>query len=224
MSSFAQHIVQSFGNIKDMIEYRIVLNKQGVQDPHEYYTKLRNIHNHLKTVNEDQLVELAGSGRIFTIDVGTQLRIIYCMEPKLKLEHGKKKTFFGITDQGSVFEKYIVVLKEKGTDNNIKNTLEEFTSKLEVPAESVSIFELKELLCNISQHVYVSKHVKIPAFKEDKIQKIVKKLQIKSRAQMPVILRTDPMARYIDARPGDIVKVYRYSQSSGLHKVYRNVQ
>lgn len=44
--------------------------------------------------------------------------------------------------------------------------------------------------------------------------------QIKQKSQLPIILRTDPMAKYLDVKSGDVVKVTRISPSAGETIVY----
>ncbi len=57
------------------------------------------------------------------------------------------------------------------------------------------VFQLRQLLFNISRHMLVPKHELI---NEDNGQ---------SRTQLPIILKTDPMAKYLYAKVGNLVRV-----------------
>jgi DNA-directed RNA polymerase I, II, and III subunit RPABC1 len=44
---------------------------------------------------------------------------------------------------------------------------------------------------------------------------------LKYKTQMPIILRTDPMSRYLDIKSGEIVRITRNSVATGETLVYR---
>ena len=56
----------------------------------------------------------------------------------------------------------------------------------------------------------------------EEAEKILKALGL-SREQLPWIRALDPMARYIGAKPGDVVKIIRKSSTAGSTDVYRYV-
>lgn len=57
--------------------------------------------------------------------------------------------------------------------------------------------------------------------KED-ARKVLKALGL-SREQLPWIRALDPMAHYIGAKPGDVIKIIRKSYTAGSVVVYRYV-
>lgn len=82
---------------------------------------------------------------------------------------------------------------------------------------SIQVFWYKNLLINPSKHVLVPHHELVP--KEEHFN-ILRKYNIVSKAQLPVILYTDAISRYYNFRKGDIVKI----QGSLLNineKIYR---
>lgn len=83
------------------------------------------------------------------------------------------------------------------------------------------VFQLADLQFNISQHMLVPKHVLIqdPA----DISVIMLNHSVKSKTQFPLILRSDPMARFLFAKPGNLIKVSRVSQTACHHDVFRCV-
>lgn len=235
-SSVTETITRAFRTIKEMIEDRMPQDQDMPQSELEYSQKLSEITNRLKSVSEEDIAALVSSKSTFAIDVDTKLRIIFCLEPKLKLSSKDRKdkekhlayvVETKIDEQGErvevpvFFDKYIVVLKEKGTANNTKNINEQFITAA-VPLASVEIFDVKELVFNISKHSLVPKHILIRSSNKQAIDEILSSVSVKTKAQLPAILKTDPMARYIDAKPGDVVKIVRYSPTSGLHTFYRH--
>lgn len=51
---------------------------------------------------------------------------------------------------------------------------------------------------------------------------VLKKYRAKDH-QLPKILRTDPMAKYLGARRGNLIKILRDSVTAGEYVVYRLV-
>lgn len=125
------------------------------------------------------------------------------MNSKFKINDLKKL----INDE----DRILIVFKEKINNLNIKN-LKEYEANIE-------IFLIKELLINISKHILVPKHEIVTD--QEIISKIVSQFQLKSKTQLPIIQRTDPMARYLDIKTGEIVKITRNSPSAGEAIIYR---
>jgi DNA-directed RNA polymerase subunit H (RpoH/RPB5) len=71
---------------------------------------------------------------------------------------------------------------------------------------------------NIARHVLVPKHEIVPRADMDALKK---RLQVSSFAQLPLIDSADPMAKYVRARPGDIVCITRVCPTSGTQIAYR---
>jgi DNA-directed RNA polymerase subunit H (RpoH/RPB5) len=86
---------------------------------------------------------------------------------------------------------------------------------------NVEIFELKELQFDPSKNELASEHVLITD--ETHIKALLVKHQVKSRTHIPLILRTDRMARHLGAKPGNLVKVININPSSGESVGYRCV-
>jgi len=80
-------------------------------------------------------------------------------------------------------------------------------------------FYAKQLLFNPTQHVYVPKHTKVES--QDEINEILKKYMITSKLKLPYILHNDIIAKWLGLIQGDIVKIERYNNNSGLYYYYR---
>ena len=161
-----------------------------------------NIDN-LSAISDAELNIMSKVNKIFSLQVNDKLKIVYYINNKFKI-HDLKKYF---EDD----EHIILVFKEKINNLNIKN-LKELTNVC------IEIFMLKELQFNISRHVLVPKHAIVHDEKE--IETILDTYQLKKN-QLPILLKTDPMARYLDVKAGDIVKITRNSPSAGEAILYR---
>ena len=83
----------------------------------------------------------------------------------------------------------------------------------------IEFFMIYDLLVNVSRHELVPKHM---IASEEEKSRVLKKYMVKT-AQLPKMLHTDPMARYLGLKKGQMVKILRNSQTAGLHVVYRIV-
>jgi DNA-directed RNA polymerase subunit H (RpoH/RPB5) len=106
----------------------------------------------------------------------------------------------------------IIIFKEKINSFNPKN-IDEFNNI------NLQTFIIKELLFNISKHSLVPRHEVVKDSME--ISKLVEHYNLKSKLQFPIILKTDPMAKYLNVQSGELVRVTRISPSSGESVLYR---
>ena len=80
------------------------------------------------------------------------------------------------------------------------------------------VFTITELQFNITKHVLVPKHEKLS---HEDVQQVLSVYNLKNVLQLPIILKTDPMSRYLGLKTRDVVKIHRDSPSSGEYFVYR---
>lgn len=79
--------------------------------------------------------------------------------------------------------------------------------------------EVKKNSFSIFDHVLVPKHILLS---KEEAEAVLKKYHVKPY-QLPYIKASDPAAKAIGAKPGDIVKIIRRSSTSGEVVVYRYV-
>lgn len=86
--------------------------------------------------------------------------------------------------------------------------------------KNVEIFLFKNLTFNITRHQDIPKHIPLT---EEEAKEVLTKYKI-TKAQMPKMLATDPMARYYGVKSGGIFKIIRPSTSAGEYITYRYVR
>ena len=114
----------------------------------------------------------------------------------------------------------VFIFKEKINSNNeknIKSLIAQHDEKTKTNIK-VEMFEIKNLLFNITKHSYVPLHIVMS--KEDS-QEIYDRFSIKNKTQLPIIHRTDPVAKYYDFKAGDLIKIVRGSTAIGESITYR---
>jgi DNA-directed RNA polymerase subunit H (RpoH/RPB5) len=105
------------------------------------------------------------------------------------------------------------------TNSNIDENSDFY--KLEKAFDNLVVFHYKNLMFDITKHHLVPPHIKIKSETEQKDLK--KQLQIDSFNKLPVLLKTDAVARFYHYRKGNIIKIERPSVGNMKHIVYRVV-
>jgi DNA-directed RNA polymerase subunit H (RpoH/RPB5) len=148
---------------------------------------------------------MANNKTLFELVIN-DVKIVYCLSAKVKWSELKK--FFEDDHPHSL---YICVVKEKMSQNN--------TKMLASLKTNLQVFDIKQLQFNISRHILVPKHEVVGS--DEEIKEIMEKLSIKSKFQLPIILKTDAMAKYLGLKNGDIIRISRVSPTAGEYISYR---
>lgn len=109
----------------------------------------------------------------------------------------------------------ILVIQNKPSDS-VMNAVRSYISNKQNPL--LLLFELRHLQFDISSHRKVPKH---EIMNEDQINKMSKEFHINDINTLPKIDSQDPMARWIGARPGDVIQVTGLCETSGDNRRYR---
>lgn len=191
MSNLLDQVMRSLQTIREM------LTDRGVE------------HRLLQGLSVDEVQALIQETPIILLDVSATMKVLYCLFPSFKI--AKVRDVLQNMEGG--VEDMIIITKENLTSTHLKSLHEE------LPHTRIQCFTLKELQVNISKHILVPKHELITDTQA--IQDILASYHVKTRAQLPLILKTDPMAKYLNAQPGNLVRVTRVSPSAGEYVCYR---
>lgn len=123
----------------------------------------------------------------------------------------------------TIFSKYktknfIVITTESPS---IKQSILQFQlidKVLQSAGGMLQIFYVDELKYNPLSHRLVPKHEKLTETEE---KEVMEKYKLKSKSQFPVIQKTDPIARWLGLRHGDIICITRINSNSGKYYYYR---
>jgi len=83
----------------------------------------------------------------------------------------------------------------------------------------IQIFTYRDLLINKVSHILVPKHELITD--TETIHSILVNYNLKTLWNLPTMLLKDPMVRYYNGKKGNVMKITRISQTSGLYISYR---
>lgn len=84
---------------------------------------------------------------------------------------------------------------------------------------NTELFLGKEMMMNIIDHIAVPKHILLS---DDEMKLVLNSYHAKRR-EMPEILETDPIARYYNAKIGQMFRIIRASETTGNAPYYRLV-
>jgi len=143
----------------------------------------------------------------------------------VKTAEGKKMLVLCWPTQGTVGVQIINQVKkimiDEEMDRGIIVTSGRFTQAAKTHARRRGIELIPRLFpsFNIFEHVFVPKHEIVGAGEREKL---LKEYRVQPY-QLPRLKASDPAAKAIDAKPGDIVRIIRDSQTAGKYTSYRYV-
>lgn len=91
---------------------------------------------------------------------------------------------------------------------------------VEDPSRNTQLFLIGELMFNLTKHE-LQPMAFLPIRDEDAIQEIMRRYRLKAKTQFPLILHSDPVARYFALKPGQLIKITCRSPSAGTYPKYR---
>ena len=112
----------------------------------------------------------------------------------------------------------ILIFNNETITMPILSQLNKYDKLFQKSGGMLQYFQIKQLMFNPTEHVFVPEHIKLTP---DEANEVMQKYMIKSKLQMPVILHNDIIAKWLGLKQGDIVKIVRYNENSGLSYYYR---
>ena len=83
------------------------------------------------------------------------------------------------------------------------------------------LFWLNTVIFNITKHILVPTHTKMD---DEEVRKLLAELYIQNKFHLPIMLKSDPITRYLDLSSGDVCRITRYSPTCGHYYSYRVVK
>jgi len=108
-------------------------------------------------------------------------------------------------------DRFIIILKE-----NILNIDKKIIEYKEKYNYNIQIFIFSKLLRNITKHSYQPKFDLV-----ENVQEILTNYSLKSKVKLPWISINDPISQYYGLLQGDVIKITRFSETSGEYITYR---
>ena len=115
--------------------------------------------NEIQMIMDESGYDKGSNGSIFQIMMNKNMKLIYHM--KSKYMKGELQKFLNSIDEEEDINHIIFVFKEKINSNNeknIKSLIAQYNDKTSKHVK-VEMFEIRNLLFNITKHSYVPKHV-----------------------------------------------------------------
>jgi len=150
--------------------------------------------------------------------------IIFALTKKLRrsvldeLKEFAKTDIMGFTKKYNNKKDVILIFNNDTISAPILQQLTSYDKVLQKNGGHLQYFHLKNLLYNPTKHHLVPKHTKMS---NDEVSQLMEKYLIKGKAQMPFILQTDVIAKWMGLKQGDVVKIDRYNENSGISYYYR---
>lgn len=150
--------------------------------------------------------------------------IIFALTKKLRKNILEELKLYGSEDMTNFVSRYnnkinvIIVFNNDTISTPIALQLSRYDKMLQKKGGGLQSFHVKNLLFNPTRHVLVPKHTKLT---NDEVTEMMEKYLIKGKIHMPYIMHGDPIAKWLGLKQGDIVKIERYNENSGLSYYYR---
>lgn len=143
----------------------------------------------------------------------------------VKTQEGREILIFSWPTQGTVGVQILAQLRkimhEEKTERAILITSGRFTQAAKTQARRKGVELIPRIFpaFNLFEHTLVPKHEIVP---QEERQKLLHDYRVQPY-QLPRLKASDPAVKVIGARPGDIIRVTRNSQTAGKYISYRYV-
>lgn len=150
--------------------------------------------------------------------------IIFALTKKLKNFITNELKEYSKMDISQFIEKYngknnvILIFNNDTISTPITQQLNSYDKLFQKKGGILQYFQIKNVMFNPTRHHLVPKHIKLT---NEETLEVMEKNLIKGKSQFPYILHTDVIAKWIGLKQGDVVKIERYNENSGLYYYYR---
>ncbi len=141
-----------------------------------------------------------------------EINFIFSKMTEKKLEEFINKFF---EDKDFSKNSLIIILKDKDNENILQSKAYQVYQLYKYFTQVYSINNLQQ---NIIEHSFVPNHILLNKSEE---KELMNKYRLDSKRKLPYITKYDPVAKYIGMKPGNICKIIRSSETSGIYISYR---
>jgi DNA-directed RNA polymerase subunit H (RpoH/RPB5) len=169
--------------------------------------------------DEDELNELRTTNKKYETD---KTVVFFALTKELMTSKDKKSVMAHIKNAPEFIEThgahtFILVFGDIPA-SPVLQMLADRDREFQTLGASMQYFTLSELQYNPANHVLVPKHEKMSVADT---KQIMQDYQIRTKSQLPVISKVDIMARWLGLKHGDVVRITRTNENSGIYFYYR---
>ena len=150
--------------------------------------------------------------------------IIFALAKKIRKPFLEELKELASDDIMNFVEKYnnklniILVFNNDTISTPIIVQLNKYDKMLQKKGGTLQYFHMKNLMFNPTRHQLVPRHIKMT---NEEVTEMMEKYLIKGKIQIPYIMHSDPIAKWLGLKQGDVIKIERYNENSGLSYYYR---
>lgn len=141
--------------------------------------------------------------------------VLVIFSEKTRVTATEFKNFITFASENNYAGGIIIVTPTNPSESILQLVREHISDK---ENQLVQIFFQSHLNFNISKHRKVPKHRILP---QEEIEKMMKEYNLTKLNSLPKIDSQDAMAKWIGARPGDVIEITGMCVASGENKRYR---
>lgn len=182
-------------NIDEFVEHEVDIDRE------EFY-------------NDKNITEFHTSNTTMIFALTKKLRRIILEE----IKNASKGDVESFIQKYNKKKNFIIIISDDTVSSPIVQQLNTFDKILQKMGGSLQYFHIKNLLFDPTKHVLVPKHTKLSP---EEVSTVMEKYLIKGKNQFPYIFHSDPIARWMGLKQGDVVQIDRYNENSGLSYYYR---
>lgn len=149
-------------------------------------------------------------------DTNLKVYVKYLLQSKIRLVNLKNIIDDMIENIVEDNSEIIFIIKDKISNMTAYDNM--FESYITSNNIHIQVFSIESLLVNITKHVLVPP---LRILDETEKDKILETYRLNSLTQLPIILKSDPVAKFYGVRKGDLCEIIRPSETSGVYINYR---
>lgn len=164
----------------------------------------------LNTISNIEIGVMLNSSDIITMDVNMNVKLVFFLTPE-----AKKLNDISMNDYIKKDINHIIFYFDSRqiTEKKVKEILYHHSTM------DLEILDLNDYIINISKHHIVPHHEIVKDAKE--IQDVCSQYNVTDKTLFPLITINDPMAKFMNAKQGDLIRITRKSINLGETIVYR---